>query len=163
MYIFNFSDDLSVVGSSPEALVKVTGDNVMIHPIAGTRARNADAKIDQQVAQSLLEDPKERAEHLMLVDLRPFNVKGNVTAESLSRANITCNKNTVPNDTEKPFITSGVRLGTPAITTRGFQKEDMKTIAQCIYNALMNPENDVILEQVRSEVKELTSKYPLNY
>lgn len=69
MYIFNFSDDLSVVGSSPEALVKVTGDNVMIHPIAGTRARNADAKIDQQVAQSLLEDPKERAEHLMLVDL----------------------------------------------------------------------------------------------
>jgi anthranilate synthase component 1 len=69
MYIFNFSDDLSVVGSSPEALVKVTGDNVMIHPIAGTRARSADSKVDQQVAQSLLEDPKERAEHLMLVDL----------------------------------------------------------------------------------------------
>ena len=69
MYVFNFSDDLSVVGSSPEALVKVTGENVMIHPIAGTRARNADPKIDQQVAQALLEDPKERAEHLMLVDL----------------------------------------------------------------------------------------------
>jgi anthranilate synthase component 1 len=69
MYIFNFSDDLSVVGSSPEALVKVTGENVMIHPIAGTRARSADSKVDQQVAQSLLEDPKERAEHLMLVDL----------------------------------------------------------------------------------------------
>jgi anthranilate synthase component 1 len=69
MYIFNFSDDLSVVGSSPEALVKVTGDNVMIHPIAGTRARNTDSKVDQQVAQSLLDDPKERAEHLMLVDL----------------------------------------------------------------------------------------------
>jgi anthranilate synthase component 1 len=69
MYIFNFSDDLSVVGSSPEALVKVTGDNVMIHPIAGTRARNIDSKVDQQIAQSLLDDPKERAEHLMLVDL----------------------------------------------------------------------------------------------
>jgi anthranilate synthase component 1 len=69
MYIFNFSDDLSVVGSSPEALVKVTGDNVMIHPIAGTRARNTDSKVDQQIAQSLLDDPKERAEHLMLVDL----------------------------------------------------------------------------------------------
>ena len=69
MYIFNFTDELSVVGSSPEALVKVTGENVMIHPIAGTRARNADPKVDQQVAQALLEDPKERAEHLMLVDL----------------------------------------------------------------------------------------------
>jgi anthranilate synthase component 1 len=69
MYIFNFFDDLSVVGSSPEALVKVTGENVMIHPIAGTRARNSDPKVDQQVAQALLEDPKERAEHLMLVDL----------------------------------------------------------------------------------------------
>jgi anthranilate synthase component 1 len=69
MYIFNFSNDLSVVGSSPEALVKVTGDNVMIHPIAGTRARNTDSKVDQQIAQSLLDDPKERAEHLMLVDL----------------------------------------------------------------------------------------------
>ena len=73
MYIFNFSDDLSVVGSSPEALVKVTGENVMIHPIAGTRARNADPKIDQQVAQALLEDPKERAEHLMLVDLGRYD------------------------------------------------------------------------------------------
>ena len=69
MYIFNFSDDISVVGSSPEALVKVTGENVMIHPIAGTRARNPDPEVDQQVAHSLLEDPKERAEHLMLVDL----------------------------------------------------------------------------------------------
>lgn len=69
MYIFNFSDDLSVVGSSPEALVKVTGENVMIHPIAGTRARNPDPEVDQKVAHSLLADPKERAEHLMLVDL----------------------------------------------------------------------------------------------
>ena len=77
--------------------------------------------------------------------------------------NITCNKNTVPNDPEKPFITSGIRIGTPAITTRGFQKEDMKVIAKCLFDALMNPENDVILDQVRKTVKELTSKYPLNY
>ena len=69
MYLFRFANGLSVVGSSPEALVKVTGDEVMIHPIAGTRARNIDPKIDDELAQELLEDPKERAEHLMLVDL----------------------------------------------------------------------------------------------
>ena len=69
MYLFRFANGLSVVGSSPEALVKVTGDEVMIHPIAGTRARNIDPKIDDELAKELLEDPKERAEHLMLVDL----------------------------------------------------------------------------------------------
>lgn len=69
MYLFKFADQLSVVGSSPEALVKVTGDDVMIHPIAGTRARSKDQSIDQKNAQDLLADPKERAEHLMLVDL----------------------------------------------------------------------------------------------
>ena len=69
MYLFRFEDGLSIVGSSPEALVKVTGDKVMIHPIAGTRARSSDPIIDNQRAQDLLNDPKERAEHLMLVDL----------------------------------------------------------------------------------------------
>jgi anthranilate synthase component 1 len=69
MYLFKFADDLAVVGSSPEALVKVTGKDVMIHPIAGTRARSSDVIKDQRTADELLADPKERAEHLMLVDL----------------------------------------------------------------------------------------------
>ncbi len=69
MYLFRFDNGLSVVGSSPEALVKVTGDQVMIHPIAGTRARSLNEKIDNEIAEELLKDPKERAEHLMLVDL----------------------------------------------------------------------------------------------
>lgn len=69
MYLFKFADDLSVVGSSPEALVKVTGDDVMIHPIAGTRARSNELAIDKKNGDELLADPKERAEHLMLVDL----------------------------------------------------------------------------------------------
>ena len=64
--------------------------------------------------------------HLMLVDLRPFNVKGNLAAESLSRANITCNKNGIPFDTEKPMITSGIRLGSQAATTRGFGLNEFK-------------------------------------
>jgi len=69
MYLFRFADGLSIVGSSPEALVKINGDDVMLHPIAGTRPRSADPEIDQRHGEELLADPKERAEHLMLVDL----------------------------------------------------------------------------------------------
>lgn len=69
MYLFRFTDGLAIVGSSPEALVKVTGSEVVIHPIAGTRGRGSDQKIDDEIATQLLNDPKERAEHLMLVDL----------------------------------------------------------------------------------------------
>jgi anthranilate synthase component 1 len=69
MYLFRFNDGLSIVGSSPEALVKVTGSDVVIHPIAGTRPRGNTPKEDETIANELLQDPKERAEHLMLVDL----------------------------------------------------------------------------------------------
>lgn len=69
MYLFRFHDNLNIVGSSPEALVKITNEEALIHPIAGTRARNPDSKIDDEIATELLADPKERAEHLMLVDL----------------------------------------------------------------------------------------------
>ncbi len=102
--------------------------------------------------------------HLILVEVKSLTgLTGKDAEKVLDQVNITCNKNTVPNDTEKPFITSGVRLGTPAITTRGFQKEDMAIIAKCIYDTLMNPNNEEVLEQVRHTVKELTTKYPLNY
>lgn len=102
--------------------------------------------------------------HLILLEVKSLTgLTGKDAEKLLDTVNITCNKNTVPNDTEKPFITSGIRLGTPAITTRGFQKKDMKTIAKCVYKALMNPEDEVQLEQVRKTVKELTSQYPLNY
>ena len=69
MYLFRFEDGLEIVGSSPEALVKISGDEVMVHPIAGTRPRSQDPDIDQRTGEELLADPKERAEHLMLVDL----------------------------------------------------------------------------------------------
>ncbi|MBN2604851.1 MAG: serine hydroxymethyltransferase [Bacilli bacterium] len=102
--------------------------------------------------------------HLVLVQVKSLTgLTGKDAEQLLDKVNITCNKNTVPNDTEKPYITSGIRLGTPAITTRGFQLEDMKTIAKCIYDTLMNPENDDVLNAVRKTVKELTTKYPLNY
>ena len=102
--------------------------------------------------------------HLILLEVKSLTgLTGKDAEKVLDKVHITTNKNTVPNDTEKPFITSGIRLGTPAITTRGFQKADMKTIAECLYKTLMNPENEEVLEEVKQTVKELTEKYPLNY
>lgn len=102
--------------------------------------------------------------HLVLVEVKSLTgLTGRDAEKLLDSVNITCNKNTVPNDTEKPFITSGIRLGSPAVTTRGFEKEDMQVIAKCLYDTLMNPENEEVLESVRVRVKELTDKYPLNY
>ena len=104
--------------------------------------------------------------HLMLVDLRPFNVKGNLAAESLSRANITCNKNGIPFDTEKPMITSGIRLGTQAATTRGFGLNEFKTVGELITKTIKglseNPDdNSKVENEVRNEVINLTSSFPI--
>ena len=104
--------------------------------------------------------------HLMLVDLRPFNVKGNAAAESLSNANITCNKNGIPFDSEKPMITSGIRLGTQAATTRGFGLKEFEKVGELITKVVKglseNPEdNSKIEDEVRNEVIELTSHFPI--
>ena len=104
--------------------------------------------------------------HLMLVDLRPFNVKGNVTAESLSRANITCNKNGIPFDSESPMITSGIRLGSQAATTRGFGLKEFQKVGELITKTVKglssNPsDNSKVEDEVRKEVVELCSKFPI--
>ena len=99
--------------------------------------------------------------HLMLVDLRPLNVTGKVAEEKLEKAGITCNKNAIPNDPEKPFITSGVRLGTPAITARGFKEEETKKVAEFILKVLKNIDNDEVIAEVKEEVLKLTEKFPL--
>ncbi|NRA85004.1 MAG: serine hydroxymethyltransferase [Gammaproteobacteria bacterium] len=104
--------------------------------------------------------------HLMLVDLRPKGLKGNVTEESLERAGITCNKNGIPFDPEKPMVTSGVRLGTPAGTTRGFGNEEFIKIGQWIGDVLdglaANPEdNSVVEKQVLKQVQALCKQFPL--
>lgn len=102
--------------------------------------------------------------HIVLVEVKSLTgLTGKEAEELLDTVHITCNKNTVPNDEEKPFITSGIRLGTPAITSRGFKEEDMKTIAEILYQALMNPTDQEILQKVKETVKILTTKYPLNY
>jgi glycine hydroxymethyltransferase len=97
--------------------------------------------------------------HLMLVDLQNKGVTGKDAEKILEAANITCNKNTVPNDPASPFVTSGIRLGTAAVTTRGFNTEDMDVIAEAIY--LLINDVDANKEKAMDMVKELTDKYPL--
>ena len=104
--------------------------------------------------------------HLMLVDLRPFNVKGNAASESLSRANITCNKNGIPFDTESPMVTSGIRLGSQAATTRGFGLKEFQKVGDLITKTIKglseNPEdNSKIEDEVRKEVVSLCSSFPI--
>ena len=104
--------------------------------------------------------------HLMLVDLRPFNVKGNLAAESLSRANITCNKNGIPFDTESPMVTSGIRLGSQAATTRGFGLKEFKIVGELITKVIKGlstnkEDNSKIEEEVRKEVVDLCSNFPI--
>ncbi|HVM84375.1 MAG TPA: serine hydroxymethyltransferase, partial [Candidatus Binatia bacterium] len=104
--------------------------------------------------------------HLMLVDLRPKKLTGKSSEASLEHAGITCNKNGIPYDTEKPTITSGVRLGTPAATTRGFGAEEFKTVGKMIIRVLdalaANPQNNGAVEQeVRKEVSALCARFPI--
>ena len=99
--------------------------------------------------------------HLMLVDLRPMRVTGKLAEAKLEEAGITCNKNAIPNDPEKPFVTSGIRLGTPAITARGFKEEETKQVAQFILTVLENIDNNEKIAQVKEQVLKLTEKFPL--
>ena len=97
--------------------------------------------------------------HLMLVDLTNYDLTGKAVEKLLDSVNITCNKNTIPNDPKSPFVTSGVRLGTPAVTSRGMNTEDMDQIAEAI--AMMIKEGEPAAEKARAIVKSLTEKYPL--
>ena len=97
--------------------------------------------------------------HLMLMDLTPFNLTGKEVEKLLDQAHITANKNTIPNDPKSPFVTSGIRLGTPAVTTRGMNTEDMDKIAEAI--SLVVKYGEAKIEDAKAIVKELTEKYPL--
>ena len=99
--------------------------------------------------------------HLMLVDLRPMGVTGKLAEEKLEEAGITCNKNAIPNDPEKPFVTSGIRLGTPAITARGFNEEETRQVAKFILTVLGNINDSEKIAQVKEQVLKLTEKFPL--
>ncbi|PZD97887.1 serine hydroxymethyltransferase [Paenibacillus sambharensis] len=99
--------------------------------------------------------------HLMLIDTRNLNISGKEAEHVLDSVAITVNKNAIPFDPTSPFVTSGIRIGTPAVTSRGMDTEAMKTIAKVIAMTLKNPKDDAVLEKARGMVSELTAKYPL--
>ncbi|MFU8813150.1 MAG: serine hydroxymethyltransferase [Balneolaceae bacterium] len=99
--------------------------------------------------------------HLVLVDLRNKNLTGKVAEESLDAAAITVNKNMVPFDTESPFVTSGIRIGTPALTTRGFKEEQFRQVVELIDTVLQQPDDETVQNRVRQQVKEMCLNFPL--
>lgn len=99
--------------------------------------------------------------HVMLVDLRPKNLTGKEAEAILGRAHITCNKNGIPNDPQKPMVTSGIRLGSPAMTTRGFKEEQARATANLIADVLDKPQDESVIAAVRAKVAALTRDFPV--
>jgi len=118
----------------------------------------ANAKV---LADTLIERGLRIESHVMLVDLRAKNITGKEAEAVLGQAHITVNKNAIPNDPEKPFVTSGVRLGTPAITTRGFKEEETRKTAHLIADVLDNPHDEANIARVREQVNALTASLPV--
>ncbi|MFP5405373.1 MAG: serine hydroxymethyltransferase, partial [Gammaproteobacteria bacterium] len=99
--------------------------------------------------------------HLMLVDLRAKKITGKEAESVLQHAHITCNKNAIPNDPEKPMVTSGIRLGTPAMTTRGFREAEAEQVGHLIADALERPHDEAHLGRLREQVEQLTARFPV--
>jgi glycine hydroxymethyltransferase len=118
------------------------------------------------LAQSLIDEGLELItggtdNHLMLINLTNFGLGGKQAENAMDEVGITANKNTIPFDTRKPYDPSGIRLGTPALTSRGFKEAEMKTIGQLIAKLFKNIDNGLVKEEIKKTVKELTDKYPL--
>ncbi|KOP77840.1 serine hydroxymethyltransferase [Lysinibacillus sp. FJAT-14745] len=99
--------------------------------------------------------------HLLLLNVKSLGLTGKVAEHALDKVGITTNKNTIPYDTESPFVTSGIRIGTPAVTSRGFKEEDMKEVGSIIAAVLKNPEDEAVKSEAKARVKALTDKHPL--
>jgi glycine hydroxymethyltransferase len=123
--------------------------------------KNAKALADALIARGLRIVSGTTQSHVMLVDLRSKGLTGKEAEAILGQAHMTCNKNGIPNDPQKPFVTSGIRLGSPAFTTRGFKEEDATKVGNLIADVLDNPHDAATIERVKLEVKKLTDKYPV--
>ncbi len=123
--------------------------------------KNADAMANEFVARDYKLISGGTDNHLMLIDLTSKNISGKVAEEALGKADITVNKNMVPFDTRSPFVTSGIRVGTAAISTRGLKEKHMVKIVEFIDEAIINHDNDVRLNEIRNQVNAMMAKHPL--
>jgi glycine hydroxymethyltransferase len=122
---------------------------------------NADAMAQTLIKRGLRIVSSRTQSHVMLVDLRAKKITGKEAERVLGEAHITCNKNAIPNDPEKPFVTSGIRLGSPAMTTRGFKEAEAVQVANWIADVLDNPNDATNIAKVREQVSALTKRFPV--
>ncbi|WP_323175330.1 serine hydroxymethyltransferase [Neisseria cinerea] len=120
---------------------------------------NAAAMAEELVKRGLRIVSGRTESHVFLVDLQPMKITGKAAEAALGKAHITVNKNAIPNDPEKPFVTSGIRIGSAAMTTRGFNEADARVLANLVADVLANPEDEANLAKVREQITELCSKY----
>ncbi|HQY08069.1 MAG: serine hydroxymethyltransferase [Leptothrix sp. (in: Bacteria)] len=123
--------------------------------------RNAAVLAETLIARGLRIVSGRTESHVMLVDLRPKGLTGKEAEALLGRAHMTCNKNGIPNDPQKPFVTSGIRLGSPAFTTRGFKEEQARQVANLIADVLDAPQDEAVIERVKAQVAALTRDFPV--
>lgn len=123
--------------------------------------KNAQALAETLVSRGLRIVSGRTESHVMLVDLRAKGITGKEAETVLGQAHITCNKNAIPNDPEKPMVTSGIRLGSPAMTTRGFREAEAVQTAHLIADVLDNPRDEATIARVRAQVNELTRRFPV--
>jgi glycine hydroxymethyltransferase len=123
--------------------------------------KNAAVMADTLTARGLRIVSGRTESHVMLVDLRPKGLTGKEAEALLGRAHMTCNKNGIPNDPQKPFVTSGIRLGSPAMTTRGFKEDQSRLVANLIADVLEAPNDEAVLTRVREQVAQLTRDFPV--
>jgi glycine hydroxymethyltransferase len=123
--------------------------------------KNAAVLAETLIARGLRIVSGRTESHVMLVDLRPKGLTGKEAEALLGRAHMTCNKNGIPNDPQKPFVTSGIRLGSPAFTTRGFKEEQARQVANLIADVLDAPQDEAVIERVKAQVAALTRDFPV--
>lgn len=122
---------------------------------------NAAAMAEELVKRGLRIVSGRTESHVFLVDLQPMKITGKAAEAALGKANITVNKNAIPNDPEKPFVTSGIRIGSAAMTTRGFNEADARVLANLVADVLANPDDEANLTNVRKQITALCDKYPV--
>lgn len=125
--------------------------------------KNAQVLAETLISRDLVITSGGTDNHLMLVDLHNRDLTGRDVADRLDAAGITCNKNGVPFDDKSPFVTSGIRLGSPALTTRGLKEDEFRAIGTCIADIIDHMDDDAVLEKVKGAVAEITAKYPVDF
>ena len=123
--------------------------------------KNAKALADQLQSGGLTVISGGTDNHMMLLDLRPFQITGDVAERVLERSGVTANKNMIPGDPQPPRVTSGIRLGSPALTTRGFSEDDFRRVGDWILKVLKAPQDESLHSKTRSEIREFCKGFPL--